>query len=50
MSHTLVVMEISEEAYNEIAQRFKEVGYDHVFLEGGALDMTGIALKPAPEG
>lgn len=43
-THTLATLEVSKEAYEEIAAKLKEAGYDHAFLEDGLIDMTGIGL------
>ena len=46
MTHTIAELEISELAYNEIARRLKAVEiYDHIFLDDGVIDMSGIGLK-----
>jgi len=44
-THTYVEMEISQTAYDEIAAKFREAGYDHVFMKDEVMDMHGIALK-----
>lgn len=46
MTHTYVVMELSQAAYDEIAAKMRAAGYDHVFGSDGEIDMHGIA--PAP--
>lgn len=43
-THTYVELEISKAAYDEIAGKLKAAGYDHVFMEDGAIDMHGLAL------
>lgn len=43
-THTYVIMELSPAAYDEIAQKMREAGYDHVFGEDGEIDMYGIAV------
>lgn len=50
-THTLAELQISEAAYKEIEAAFKAAQYDHVFLDDGMIDMTGIGLtiKPKPE-
>ena len=46
MTRTYVILEISPEAFLEIALRLREAGYDHVFEEDGKIiDMHGIALR-----
>ncbi len=44
-------MELSAPAYEEIATKMREAGYDHVFMDDGEIDMHGIAVaKEAPDG
>ena len=44
-THTYVLLQVSDAAYEEIAKKLREVGYDHVFSrEDGHIDMHGIAL------
>lgn len=50
-THTYAELEVSAEAYAEIAAKLIEAGYDHVFERSGkgvenrgAIDMHGIAL------
>ena len=42
-THTLAGMEVTVTTYNEIANKLREAGYDHVFADEG-IDMTGIML------
>lgn len=44
MSHTYALLEVSAEAYDEIAAKLREAGYDHAFGEEGEIDMHGLAL------
>lgn len=51
LTHTYALLEVSAEAYAEIAEKLLAVGYNHVFersgdgIEGrGAIDMHGLAL------
>jgi hypothetical protein len=44
MTHTHANLEVSDDTYNEIRRLLKAAGYDHAFLDGGAIDMHGIAL------
>jgi hypothetical protein len=46
MTYTFVTMEISKAAYEEIAAKMRDAGYDHAFDEDGEIDMHGIALVP----
>lgn len=43
-THTYATLDVSASAYDEIAASLREAGYDHVFMEDGAIDMHGIAL------
>lgn len=50
-THTYVTLEVSEATWNEIAAKLREAGYDHVFGDGGEIDMHGLALvQPDPLG
>ncbi len=44
MTHTYVELEVSVAVFDEIRGRMLAAGYDHVFSEGRAIDMHGIAL------
>lgn len=46
MSHTLATMQVSAVCYEEIKRTLQAAGYDHAFLEGGMIDMTGLAVVP----
>lgn len=35
---------ISAEAWQEIATKLKEAGYDHAIIDGRVIDMQGISL------
>ena len=54
MTHTVATMEVSAVAFDEIAAKLREAGYDHAFLrikqDGGAaiIDMHGIGLLRRP--
>lgn len=51
MTHTYAVLEISRDAWEEIAAKLQAAGYQHAFhrdvTDGGApvIDMHGIAVK-----
>jgi hypothetical protein len=49
MSYTFAELEISAAAYDEIAARLRAADYGHVFLDGGLMDMHGIALSRAKD-
>jgi len=44
LPYTFVLMEVSQQAYDEIAKKLRDAGYDHVFGDDGEMDMHGIAL------
>ncbi len=45
MTHTYATLEISAQAFDEIARKLKDAGYDTAFDDRGTLiDMHGIAL------
>lgn len=46
-TYTYAVLEISQAAYDEIAQKLRAAQYDHAFHhdEGEVIDMHGIALR-----
>lgn len=43
-TRTYALLHVSQEAYDEIAQKLREAGYDHAFNDEGEVDMDGIAL------
>lgn len=43
-THTLADLPLSAAAYEEIATALRAAGYSHAFLEGGRIDMSGIAV------
>jgi hypothetical protein len=43
-TYTYAVLEISSEAYEEIAVKLRAAGYDHAFGKDGEIDMHGIAV------
>jgi hypothetical protein len=48
-THTFANLEVSHETYEEIAQAFRAIHYDHVFIRDRTghllIDMHGVALK-----
>lgn len=44
MTHTYVLMDLTPQAYQEIATKMRDAGYDHVFNQDGEIDMSGIAI------
>ena len=44
MTYTYAVLEVSKAAYDEIAAKLRDAGYDHAFTDEGEIDMHGIAL------
>ena len=48
MTYTYAILEVSKEAYEEIAAKLNAAGYQHAFHEDAGrevIDMHGIALK-----
>jgi hypothetical protein len=46
-TYTYVILDLSAEAYREIARKLRDAGYDHVFHEDDGrvvIDMHGIAV------
>lgn len=43
-THTYALLEISAEAYDEIAGKLRAAGYGHAFGSKGEIDMHGIAV------
>jgi hypothetical protein len=46
VTHSYVVLEISDAAYQEIRSKLED--YGHCFHEDGIIDMHGIAVQAAP--
>lgn len=44
-THTYAELRLSPAAYKEIAEKLKEAGYDHAFMENGVIDMHGIGVS-----
>lgn len=47
-THTYAELRVSEEAYDEIRALLEAAGYQHAFMEDGAIDMHGIGLTKPP--
>lgn len=46
-THTYVMLELSKAAYDEIAKKLRDAGYDHAFIhddDGCTIDMHGIGV------
>ena len=44
-TYTYALLEVSEDAFNEIAEKLKAEGYGHAFNDyGRVIDMHGLAL------
>jgi hypothetical protein len=48
-THTYAELELSPAAYEEISRKLREAGYDHAFMDDGAIDMHGIGVTKASE-
>jgi hypothetical protein len=46
MTYTVANLELSASAYQEIKTKLEKAGYQHAFMPGGGIDMTGIAVIP----
>ncbi|WP_316228692.1 hypothetical protein [Bradyrhizobium sp. SZCCHNR1045] len=46
---TLVKLRVSQAGFDEIAAEFRKHDYGHVFMCGGQIDMSGIALERDPD-
>lgn len=46
-THTYALLEVTPEVYAEIRAKLEAAGYQHAFLEDGAIDMHGIAITRA---
>jgi hypothetical protein len=49
MTHSIALLEISQKAWGEIAEKLREAGYDHAFVTDGVIDMHGIGIKAGKE-
>lgn len=48
-THTFATLELSAAAYDEIREKLEKAGYQHAFLEEGAIDMHGLGVTRAAE-
>jgi hypothetical protein len=50
-THTHAELGLSQPAYDEIKRKLEDAGYQHAFMEDGAIDMhgIGIALEHNPD-
>lgn len=46
-THTYVELELSQSAYDEVRRKLAEAGYDHAFMDDGAIDMHGLGVTRA---
>jgi hypothetical protein len=44
-THTVVILEVSKTAYDEIRAKLEAADYSHTFMKDGEIDMTGIAIQ-----
>jgi hypothetical protein len=49
MTYAFAELEISQTCFDYIARKLRAAGYDHVFVEGGLMDMHGVALRRAAD-
>lgn len=43
-TRTVVALDLSKAAFEEIATKLRQAGYDHCFMSEGEIDMHGIAV------
>jgi ribA/ribD-fused uncharacterized protein len=48
MTHTYVVMDVSQQTYDEVRANLRAAGYEHAIGQAGDLDMHGLALALNP--
>ncbi|MFM0270153.1 hypothetical protein PQQ59_06180 [Paraburkholderia aspalathi] len=48
MTHTVATLEVTERTFQEIADKLRAAGYDHLFMVDGSIDMYGIAIVATP--
>jgi len=48
MTYTVAMMPVPPTVYRDIKKRLEDAGYQHAIDQHGHLDMTHIALEPAP--
>lgn len=48
-THALATLELSRAAWEEIADKLREAGYDHAFLDDDVIDMHGLGVVPEKE-
>jgi len=48
-THTYTLLELSDQAYDEIAIKLRDAGYDHAFTKNGEIDMHGIGVVRTPD-
>ena len=49
MTYTYAICQLSRAAFDEIAAKLREAGYDHAFEENEVIDMRGIGVKAEDE-
>lgn len=45
-TYTYAKLPLSQAAYDEIATKLRNAGYDHAFMKNGTIDMHGIGVCP----
>jgi hypothetical protein len=48
MTRTVATLDVSERTFQEIANKLRAAGYQHLFMADGSIDMYGIAITVAP--
>ncbi|PRZ56624.1 hypothetical protein BX589_101274 [Paraburkholderia fungorum] len=49
MTRTVATLEVTERTFQEIADKLRAGGYEHLFMTDGTIDMYGIAIAAAPQ-
>jgi hypothetical protein len=49
MTRTVAMLDVSERAFQEIADKLRAAEYQHLFMSDGSIDMYGIAIARAPD-
>lgn len=48
-TYTVATLDVPPTYFDFIAQKLKEAGYGHAFMEEHLIDMSGVALTPNPD-
>ena len=45
MTHSYAILEVSQQAYDEVRQKLEAAGWRHAFHENGLIDMHDVAIQ-----